>query len=51
MEEDLQRPTCVVFDLDPGAPADVVDCAQVGLWIRDLFAQLGLECVIKTSGS
>jgi bifunctional non-homologous end joining protein LigD len=51
VEEDLDRPTCVVFDLDPGVPADVVDCAQVGLWIRDLFSQLGLECVIKTSGS
>jgi bifunctional non-homologous end joining protein LigD len=51
LEQDLQCPTCVVFDLDPGPPADVVDCAQVALWIRDLFGQLGLECVIKTSGS
>jgi bifunctional non-homologous end joining protein LigD len=50
-EDDLQRPTCVVFDLDPGAPADVVDCAQVALWIRELFEQLGLQSVIKTSGS
>jgi bifunctional non-homologous end joining protein LigD len=50
-EADLQRPTCVVFDLDPGAPADVVDCAQVALWLRDLFSQLGLQSVIKTSGS
>ncbi|MEY2478191.1 MAG: bifunctional non-ous end joining protein LigD [Actinomycetota bacterium] len=50
-EEDLQCPTCVVFDLDPGAPADVVDCAQVALWLRDLFSQLGLQSVIKTSGS
>ena len=50
-EEDVTRPTVVVFDLDPGPPADVVDCAQVALWIRDLFDELGMECVIKTSGS
>ena len=50
-EDDLTRPTYVVFDLDPGPPADVVQCAQVALWIRELFEQLGLECVIKTSGS
>ena len=50
-EEDVTRPTFVVFDLDPGLPADVVDCAVVALWIRDLFSELGLESVIKTSGS
>jgi bifunctional non-homologous end joining protein LigD len=50
-EEDLSRPTCVVFDLDPGPPADVVQCAEVALWIRELFEQLGLQSVIKTSGS
>ncbi len=41
----------MVFDLDPGAPADIVDCCRVGLWLRDLFADLGLECFAKTSGS
>jgi bifunctional non-homologous end joining protein LigD len=51
LEDDLSRPTYVVFDLDPGAPADVVQCAQVALWIRELFDHLGLQCVIKTSGS
>jgi bifunctional non-homologous end joining protein LigD len=50
-EGDLGRPSWVVFDLDPGPPADVVDCARVALWIRDLFEQLGLESVVKTSGS
>jgi bifunctional non-homologous end joining protein LigD len=50
-EEDLSQPSWVVFDLDPGPPADVVDCAQVAVWIREVFEQLGLECVIKTSGS
>ncbi len=47
----IERPTMLVFDLDPGAPADVLDCAQVALWLRDLFDQLGLRCLVKTSGS
>jgi bifunctional non-homologous end joining protein LigD len=41
----------MVFDLDPGAPADIVQCCQVGMWLRDLFDQLGLEAYPKTSGS
>jgi bifunctional non-homologous end joining protein LigD len=47
----IDRPTMMVFDLDPGAPADIVQCCQVGVWLRDLFDQLGLETVPKTSGS
>jgi bifunctional non-homologous end joining protein LigD len=47
----MDRPTAIVFDLDPGAPADVLDCAQVALWIRGLFEQLGLRSYPKTSGS
>lgn len=46
-----ERPTAVVFDLDPVAPADVLDCAQVALWIRGMFEQLGLRSYAKTSGS
>jgi len=37
-----QSPTVLAFDLDPGAPADVLDCADVALAIRDLFAHLQL---------
>ncbi|HEY1854433.1 MAG TPA: DNA ligase D [Solirubrobacterales bacterium] len=48
---EIERPTAMVFDLDPGAPADVLDCAQVAIWIRGLFDQLGLRCYPKTSGS
>jgi bifunctional non-homologous end joining protein LigD len=48
---DIERPTGVVFDLDPGAPADVLDCAQVAIWIRGMFEQLGLRAYPKTSGS
>jgi bifunctional non-homologous end joining protein LigD len=48
---DVQRPTMLVFDLDPGPPADIVSCCEVGLVLRGLFDQLGLLCVAKTSGS
>jgi bifunctional non-homologous end joining protein LigD len=47
----IDRPTMMVFDLDPGPPADMVQCCQVGLWLRDLLAKLKLESFAKTSGS
>ncbi len=49
--DDPWHPTAMVFDLDPGAPADVVDCARVALDLRDVLDQLSLRCVVKTSGS
>jgi bifunctional non-homologous end joining protein LigD len=49
--EDLSRPTMLVFDLDPGAPANIVQCSQVGLRVRKVFDQLGMEAFPKTSGS
>ncbi len=45
------RPTMLVFDLDPGEPAGIVECAEVALVLRGLFAALGLESVAKSSGS
>jgi bifunctional non-homologous end joining protein LigD len=48
---DLSSPTSVVFDLDPGAPADVLTCARVALLVRDVLEQLHLEAWVKTSGS
>lgn len=48
---DIARPTMLVFDLDPGAPAAILECAQVALRLRALFNELGLECLAKTSGS
>lgn len=48
---DLDRPTAVAFDLDPGAPADVLDCAEVALWLRDELDGLRLAAYPKTSGS
>ena len=46
-----KRPTVVAFDLDPGPPADVVDCSRVALRLREVLSQLNLECFAKTSGS
>ena len=50
-KKDVARPTMMVFDLDPGAPADIVQCCQVGLWLRDLLASMKLKSWAKTSGS
>ena len=51
LAKDPDRPTVVAFDLDPGPPADVIDCCRVALRLRDMFSGLGLECFPKTSGS
>ena len=48
---DIETPCMVVFDLDPGEPAAMTECAEVGLWLRDLFDDLKLESFPKTSGS
>ncbi len=45
-----ETPDAIVFDLDPGYPADIMDCAQVALIIRDLLSNLGLASFVKTSG-
>ncbi len=46
-----ERPTMLVFDLDPGPPAGIVECCQVALVLHGLFGQLKLESFVKTSGS
>ncbi|MBI3474182.1 MAG: ATP-dependent DNA ligase [Acidobacteria bacterium] len=48
---DIETPTMIVFDLDPGPPANIVQCAQVGLWVRAIFDHFGLQSFPKTSGS
>jgi bifunctional non-homologous end joining protein LigD len=48
---DIRTPTAIVFDLDPGPPANIVQCAQVGLWVREIFDHFGLQSFPKTSGS
>jgi bifunctional non-homologous end joining protein LigD len=45
------EPTMLVFDLDPGPPAGIVECCQVAQVLQGLFGQLGLVSLPKTSGS
>jgi bifunctional non-homologous end joining protein LigD len=45
-----ETPDALVFDLDPGEPADILDCARVALILRDLLARLELAGYVKTSG-
>lgn len=47
----IRQPDHVVFDLDPGEGTDVIECCEVGLWLRDTLDLLGLACFAKTSGS
>ena len=51
LAEDIRRPTVLAFDLDPGAPATIVECGRVAVWLRSIFGDLGLESFPKTSGS
>jgi bifunctional non-homologous end joining protein LigD len=46
-----RRPTTLVFDLDPGPPAGLEECARVAVLLRDVLAELGLVAFPKTSGS
>jgi bifunctional non-homologous end joining protein LigD len=46
----VHMPDLMVFDLDPGAPATIVDACRVALWLRDLLDADGLRCWPKTSG-
>jgi bifunctional non-homologous end joining protein LigD len=49
--EAMERPTALVFDLDPGEPASIVECCRVGLQLRGMFENLGIQSFAKTSGS
>ena len=51
LAREIERPTMMAFDLDPGPPATIVECTEVALWLRELFDELGLESFPKTSGS
>jgi bifunctional non-homologous end joining protein LigD len=51
LAREIERPTMMVFDLDPGAPAGIVECCEVALLVRELFEGLGLRSFPKTSGS
>jgi bifunctional non-homologous end joining protein LigD len=49
--KDIKCPTLIVFDLDPGPPANIVECAQVAMWLRAMFEHFGLRSFPKTSRS
>ena len=48
---DIDRPTMVVFDLDPGDGADILKSCEVALLLKDLLDRLDLESFVKVSGS
>jgi bifunctional non-homologous end joining protein LigD len=47
----VETPTSMVFDLDPGPPADILDSIRIGLLMRDMLSRVGLQSFAKTSGS
>ncbi|HSE39489.1 MAG TPA: non-homologous end-joining DNA ligase, partial [Acidobacteriota bacterium] len=47
----VDQPTMIVFDLDPGPPATAIECAQVALWLKEIFDSLKLKSFVKFSGS
>lgn len=51
LADDYASPTEMVFDLDPGPPANIVQCCQVAFWLREIFDHFGLQSFPKTSGS
>ena len=51
LAQDIMCPRSLVFDLDPGPPANIVQCCQVGVWLREIFEHFQLESFPKTSGS
>jgi bifunctional non-homologous end joining protein LigD len=51
LASDILCPRTLVFDLDPGPPANIVQCCQVAMWLRAIFDHFQLESFPKTSGS
>ncbi len=51
LAKDVSCPTMMVFDLDPGPPANIVQCCQVAFWLREIFEHFDLQSFPKTSGS
>jgi len=50
-KNNIERPTMMVFDLDPGPGVDVVGCAEVAFWLKDWLEARDLKSFVKTSGS
>ena len=47
----VERPTMIVFDLDPGDGADILRSGEVAFILKDVLDRLGLQCFVKVSGS
>ena len=48
---DMEHPTVMAFDLDPGPGAGLPECCEVAMLLREALGQLGLDSYAKTSGS
>ena len=46
----IEQPTMIVFDLDPGEPAGIRECAQVALMLKEALDAVGLQSLLKRSG-
>ena len=46
----MEQPTVLAFDLDPGAPAGLVECCKIALRVREIFSAFDLEMFPKVSG-
>jgi bifunctional non-homologous end joining protein LigD len=51
LADDMNHPTHMAFDLDPGPGTTVVECCRIALWLRELFDRFDLAGFPKTSGS
>ena len=51
LAQDIGSPRAMVFDLDPGPPANIVQCCQVAVWLRAIFEHFKLQSFPKSSGS
>jgi bifunctional non-homologous end joining protein LigD len=51
LRHELDRPTALAFDLDPGDGVGLLECGEVALRLRELFGEMGREAFVKTSGS
>ena len=47
----LDRPTALVFDLDPGEGVGIIECGRVAQRLKGAFDALGLQSFVKVSGS
>jgi bifunctional non-homologous end joining protein LigD len=51
LADEIMCPRSIVFDLDPGPPANIIQCCQVAFWLRAIFDHFALQSFPKTSGS